>query len=153
MNQPIDAVWQDTGIVIVDHGSRRAESNAMLLSVVQQYQTHSPCAIIEPAHMELASPTLAQAFTRCVERGAQRVIVHPYFLLPGRHWESDIPRLAAQAAARHPRIQYLVTAPVGLHPLMAQVIQTRVQQCLDHASGSGPPCELCDGTNRCQFTP
>ena len=143
--------WQDVGIVVVDHGSRRAESNALLLEVVKQYAAVSPCKIIEPAHMELADPTLAVAFDRCVERGAKTVVVHPYFLLPGRHWESDIPRLAADAAAAHEGIKYLVTSPLGLHPLMADVIQSRVQQCLHHASGDIEACDLCAGTDRCAF--
>lgn len=141
--------WPNVGIVIVDHGSRRAESNDLLLEVVKQYATNSPCKIIEPAHMELAEPTLADAFGKCVERGAKLVVVHPYFLLPGRHWESDIPRLAAEAAQDHPGVEYLVTAPLGLHPLMADVIQARVEQCLKHARGETDACDLCEGSDRC----
>ena len=37
--------------------------------------------IVEPAHMELAEPSIATAFARCVERGATTVVVFPYFLL------------------------------------------------------------------------
>lgn len=35
----------------------------------------------------MAKPSIQDAFTSCVERGANRVIVSPFFLLPGRHWE------------------------------------------------------------------
>src|SRR5690349_25016095 len=118
------------GVILVDHGSRREESNAMLLEVVRQFEVHSGYAIVEPAHMELAEPSIAAAFRRCVERGATTVVVFPYFLLPGRHWSDDIPRLAAAAAANHPGIRYLVTAPLGLHPLMADVIRQRIEHCV-----------------------
>jgi sirohydrochlorin ferrochelatase len=139
------------GVILVDHGSRREESNAMLLDVVANFAATSGYAIVEPAHMELAEPSIETAFGRCVERGATMVVVFPYFLLPGRHWSDDIPRLAAAAAAKHPGIQFLVTAPFALHPLMAQVIEQRIQHCLAHTRGDVSACELCAGTDRCQL--
>jgi sirohydrochlorin ferrochelatase len=138
-----------TGVIIVDHGSRRAESNDMLLEVVRRYAAQSHYSIIEPAHMELAEPSIATAFDRCVERGATRVVVMPYFLLPGKHWDQDIPHLVAQAAAKHPGVQHLVTAPFGLHPLMSQVIEARIDHCLRHAAGQAPECDVCEGMGGC----
>jgi sirohydrochlorin ferrochelatase len=101
--------------------------------------------------MELAEPSIATAFARCVERGATTVVVFPYFLLPGRHWSEDISRLAAAAARNHPGVRYLVTAPFGLHPLMAEVMQQRIEHCLSHTQGDVDACELCAGTDRCQL--
>ena len=85
------------GVIIVDHGSRRRESNEMLHEATARFAAQSEFSIVEPAHMELAEPSIAQAFDRCVSRGATEVIVFPYFLSPGRHWTEDIPRLAAAA--------------------------------------------------------
>lgn len=138
-----------TGIVIVDHGSRRSESNRMLEELVRRFREVTGSPIVEPAHMELAEPTVAQAFDRCVEQGARRVVVCPYFLLPGRHWDQDIPELTRAAAARHPGVPYLVTAPIGLHPLMLQVVESRIDHCLAHAEGRAEECESCRGTGRC----
>lgn len=139
------------GIILVDHGSRRAESNDLLLEVVENFAAASGYSIVEPAHMELSEPSIATAFRRCVERGATTVVVFPYFLLPGRHWDEDIPRLAAAAAEKHPGVRYLVTAPFGLHPLMAEIIQQRIEHCLNHSHGKVDACELCAGTDRCEL--
>lgn len=125
----------DYGVIIVDHGSRRAASNQLLLEVAHRFAEATHFEIVEPAHMELASPTLGDAFDRCVARGAKIVVIHPYFLLPGRHWSDDIPALAAEAAANHPGVRYLVTAPIGLHPLMSEIIKDRIEHCLQSASG------------------
>jgi sirohydrochlorin ferrochelatase len=141
----------DLGIILVGIGSRRDESNAILLDVVRQFAEASGLPIVEPAHMELAEPSIATAFDRCVARGAATVVVFPYFLLPGRHWDKDIPRLAAAAARQHPGVRYLVTAPFGLHPLMAEVIRQRIEHCLAHTQGQADACELCAGTDRCQL--
>jgi sirohydrochlorin ferrochelatase len=59
--------------------------------------------------------------------------VHPYFLLPGKHWKHDIPTLAAQAAERHPGVRYVVTEPLGLHPLMAEIMSQRIAASLAEA--------------------
>jgi sirohydrochlorin ferrochelatase len=139
------------GIILVDHGSRREESNAMLLGVVANFAAASGHKIVEPAHMELAEPSIETAFARCVERGATTIVVFPYFLLPGRHWNEDIPRLAAAAAKKHPHVRYLVTAPFALHPLMAQIIEQRIEHCLSHTAGHADACELCAGTDHCQL--
>lgn len=142
---------QDVGLIVVDHGSRRDESNRLLLDVVNQFVEATGAAIVEPAHMELAEPSIATAFGRCVARGAKTVVVFPYFLLPGRHWDEDIPRLTAAAARKHPGIQFLVTAPFGLHPLMAEVMRQRIEHCLAHTAGTTDECELCHGTDHCQL--
>jgi sirohydrochlorin ferrochelatase len=140
-----------TGIIIVDHGSRRAESNEMLERFVLDYARTSHYAIVEPAHMELAEPSIAAAFDRCVSRGAKRVVVAPYFLLPGKHWDEDIPALTAAAASRHPHVPFVVSAPIGLHPMMRQVIEARIDHCLRHIAGQAPECESCAGLGRCRF--
>ncbi|MCO5609093.1 hypothetical protein L7F22_063315 [Adiantum nelumboides] len=109
---------KNDGIVIVDHGSRRAQSNAMIHSFVDLFKQKTGHFNVEPAHMELASPTIKEAFDKCIRQGASRVIVAPYFLSPGRHWDKDIPTLAAEATKEHQNISYIVTAPIGLHELM-----------------------------------
>ncbi len=139
------------GVILVDHGSRRDESNAMLLEVVSEFQAATGFAIVEPAHMELAEPSIDTAFSRCIERGATKIVVFPYFLLPGRHWNEDIPRLAAAAARQHAGVRYLVTAPFGLHPLMSEIMRQRIEHCLAHTQGNADACELCAGTDRCQL--
>ena len=139
------------GVMIVDHGSRRDESNQLLLKVADAFRVASGLKIVEPAHMELAEPSIPTAYDRIVEQGATFVVVHPYFLSPGRHWHQDIPRLAAQAAQRHPQTRYLVTAPLGLHSLMLQIIQDRIVQCLTRATSDGEPCDVCRDAEGCQL--
>ncbi len=145
-----------TAVIIVDHGSRRAESNEMLHRAASRFAAGSQYEIVEPAHMELAEPSIATAFDRCVQRGAKRIIVFPYFLSPGRHWTTDIPALVAQASQKHSGVEWLVTAPFGLHPDMNAIITDRIQRCLQHASATKehhPPsgCDICEGTAGCRF--
>ena len=134
------------GIIIVDHGSRRSESNRMLEEVARLFgeRFRERYDVVEPAHMELSEPSIATAFARCVERGATRVVVCPFFLGPGKHWTGDIPRLAADAAANHPGTRYHVTMPIGIDDLILQLLEKRVSHCVEHDY----LCDNCRGTIR-----
>ena len=117
-------------LLIVDHGSKRNEANDMLPGVVEMLREKSDFKVVFHAHMELAEPTIQQGFDACVSAGAEEVIVHPYFLSPGRHSTLDIPRMVAEAAARHPGVSFCVTEPLGLHSKMREVILERVTESL-----------------------
>ncbi|MEM1099543.1 MAG: CbiX/SirB N-terminal domain-containing protein [Planctomycetota bacterium] len=151
MGNPDSNPKPTTGIVIVDHGSRRAASNEMLERFVRVFADRyaSSFPVVEPAHMELAEPSIATAFDRCVERGATRVAVCPYFLAPGKHWHQDIPNLARDAALKHPDVAYAVTAPIGLSPMIQDVIASQLDYCLGQIDGAHEECEWCRGTGRC----
>ena len=139
------------GIIIVDHGSRRRESNQRLLDLVEMFRQRNPETIIEPAHMELAEPSIRQSFAKCVERGANFIVVNPFFLLPGRHWKHDIPDLTAQAAADHAGVSFLVTAPLDLHPLIMHIMSQRIEDCLAIATGEKIECPVCSNVDQCQI--
>jgi sirohydrochlorin ferrochelatase len=125
------------GIVIVDHGSQRQESNRMLEDVAAAFARRfaAQYSIVEPAHMELAEPSIAAAFGRCVSRGAGRVVVCPFFLGPGKHWTQDIPRLTADAAAKYPGVNYLVAPTLGIDDLILDLLNKRLEHCLEQSRG------------------
>jgi sirohydrochlorin ferrochelatase len=135
-----------TGIIIVDHGSRRAESNEMLEEVARLFGQRFAelYDVVEAAHMELAEPSIATAYAKCVERGATRVVVCPFFLGPGKHWTSDIPRITAEAAANFPQTEYHVPRPLANHDLILELLAKRVGFCVEQ----NYRCESCRGTIR-----
>uniref|UniRef100_A0A2P2LD29 Uncharacterized protein MANES_17G115100 n=1 Tax=Rhizophora mucronata TaxID=61149 RepID=A0A2P2LD29_RHIMU len=144
-------IGKNDGVIIVDHGSRRRESNLMLNEFVAMFRVKTKYPVVEPAHMELAEPSIRQAFDLCVRQGSNRVIVSPFFLSPGRHWHQDIPTLTAEAAKEHPGVSYLITAPLGLHELLVDVVNDRINHCLSHIAGEADECAICFGTNKCNL--
>ena len=115
-------------VILVDHGSRFDDANAMLLDVVKLIQDLSGHSRVYPAHMELAEPTIQQAFERAVAEGATAVVVHPYFLSPGRHSMADIPRMVQEAAARHPGVEHCVTAKIWLTTSCGSSVSRRMSR-------------------------
>lgn len=114
------------GVVVVDHGSRRSESNDMLIEFANVYKSVTGRRIVEIAHMELAEPTIEQAVDKCISCGARKVIVVPYFLSRGRHIQEDVPLLVQAAAQKHPTIPCILAEPIGIDPILAQIIENRV---------------------------
>ena len=126
-------------ILLVDHGSRRAQANALLDEVAALVrQRLGTGSIVEPAHMEIADPTIAQAFARCVDQGATTVIVHPFMLAPGRHVTEDLPRSIADAAEGHNGVVFVMAAPLGSHAGVVDAVIERCQAAL-------PDSERADG--------
>ncbi len=116
-----------TGIIICDHGSRRAQSNDSLKDVAVRFASRfaSDCQIVEPAHMELAMPDIAAAYAACVERGATHIVVLPLFLAKGKHWTRDIPSLTSQASAGFPGTTYQISEPLGIDDLLLDLLKKR----------------------------
>ena len=112
--------------ILVDHGSRSTLANDMLLDVVRMVKELSGVVHVYPAHMQFAEPSIQQALAQAVKDGATAVVVHPYFLAPGRHSAADIPRMVEEAAKAFPGVEHCVTAPLGVHPKIGEVVLERM---------------------------
>ena len=143
---PADPPLQELGIIVIDHGSRREESNNQLLDYVELLKQRAGYKIVEPAHMEIASPDMATAMDQCVRQGARYIVIHPWFLGPGRHWREHIPGLAAEAARPYPQVAYVVTEPLGLHPGLVEATCDRINDALRH-TGATPADEHAGAEN------
>ncbi len=125
-------------ILLVDHGSRRAEANAQLEELAERVRQRAPGRAVHVAHMELAEPTIADGIGACVAGGAEEIVVHPYFLGPGSHTSRDIPQLVEAAAQQHPSVRIRISAPLGFHEKLVDIVLERIAQ-LDEATGGPPP--------------
>ncbi len=118
-------------LLLIDLGSRRAEANALLEDVADQVRKRAPEAIVEVAHLEIAEPDIAEGIDTCVKEGATQIIVHPYFLGPGRHTTEDIPAQVECAKKRHSNVRIRISEPLGGHGALIGVILDRVSDA-DH---------------------
>ena len=128
------ATEKQIGILIVGHGSRREEANADVREAARLIARRGSFACVEPAFLEIVSPTIAEGFSKLVRRGANHVIVHPYFLSPGRHTRGDIPVDVQAAAGRHPDVSYEITEPLAAHP---SVIDASIDRILETKTANG----------------
>mmetsp|Transcript_4235 Transcript_4235/g.7547 ORF Transcript_4235/g.7547 Transcript_4235/m.7547 type:complete len:249 (+) Transcript_4235:21-767(+) len=136
------------GIVIVDHGSKQKDSHNQLVEFVELFKTKTQFfqtvagaghdlrePIVEFAHMEIMEPSIEAAINSCTARGANFIVVAPYFLSNGRHVLHDVPKLVKEAEAKlNGRAKCIVAPAIGVDDLMVLLIQKRICEALGSSS-------------------
>jgi sirohydrochlorin ferrochelatase len=112
-------------LIILDHGSRQPEANELVIEIAARVRTRRPDYIVEPAHMEMASPSLDEAVAACRSQGARQIAVLPYFLAPGRHTRETIPGQVDEVAGRYPDLEFRIGEPLGCHESLVDVLLER----------------------------
>lgn len=115
-------------IILIDHGSRRSQANEQLEELADLVRSARAGVEVRTAHLEIAEPNLAQAIDACAQAGATRIVVHPFFLAPGRHTSEDIPRLVGAARGEHPNLDIALAAPLGLDERIVSLVLSRIDE-------------------------
>ncbi len=143
---------QKIGILLIDHGSRRPQSNSHLETLASYYQQKAPSNyIVKAAHMEIAKPSIFDGIQSLIQGddGVDVVVCHPYFLSPGRHVIEDVPELIDEAMKElkigkyyvdtnengvytHKNVQVVCTGHVGsMMDRMVDLIGQMVDETMD----------------------
>ncbi|MGH7174723.1 MAG: sirohydrochlorin chelatase [Gemmataceae bacterium] len=128
-----------TALLLIAHGSRQEEANADLLYVTVELRTRG-WPIVTASFLELAEPSIEEGGARCVEQGAEQVILVPYFLSAGVHVRRDLAAARAKLAEWFPSIDFRLAEPLGRHPLLLDVVAERVREAVttNHTNKSEP---------------
>jgi precorrin-8X/cobalt-precorrin-8 methylmutase len=116
-------------IIIAGHGSPKKDANNIeQVAGLLHNMIHPACSddCVRVAYLQFAEPDIAHAIALCVDDGAKKVIVHPYFLSSGMHVTSDIPEIIDKAKKKYPGVEFVFTEPLGIHNKLAQVVLERI---------------------------
>lgn len=120
----------NTALLIMAHGSRIPEANDAAREIARMVQSITGFSIVEVAFRELHEPGIQQGIDACVARGAQRILMVPYFLFMGAHVLHDLPEEIEEAQKRHPELIMEMGRHLGVHPKLAEVVAQRVEESL-----------------------
>ena len=118
----------ETALLLIAHGSRHQPANDDLKAMANRLAELAEYPIVEPAFLELAEPDIAQGGTCCVERGATRVLMIPYFLAAGVHLLRDLTAARDALRGKYPDVDVQLGAPLGPHYLLDQLVLERANQ-------------------------
>lgn len=124
-------------VLVVGHGSRREEANEDVRQAALQIRAHGRFPLVVAAFLEIAQPTIAEGFAQLVERGAKHIVVHPYFLSPGRHTRGDIPVEVRAAANLYNNVTYQITEPLAAHRLVIDASIERIRETVTTQDTAG----------------
>ena len=117
---------RQTAAVLIAHGSRSPSANEEFAELARRVQARTVFQPVEIAFLEVVRPTVEEAAERCVQAGATRVLLLPYFLFSGTHGLHDIERLWRELQRRHPDVAFSVCRPLGVHPGLVDVVLDRL---------------------------
>ena len=113
-------------VLLIAHGSRRPEANDDLARLAEALRSKGHYPIVETAYLELAGPDIPTAGAHCVAAGAALVKMLPWFLSAGAHVVDDLEHHRRDLAARFPDVTFELCPPLGVHPLMIDIVLDRL---------------------------
>lgn len=117
---------EKTAVILLGHGSRVPGSGEGMERVARGLLESTNFNIVEICYMSLMGPTFDEALKTCVEKGARRVIVIPYFLHLGVHMLEDIPQMMRESAANHPDTVVIFGKHLGYDHALVDLVAKRV---------------------------
>lgn len=117
-----------TSLLLIAHGSRRAEANADLEHVAAALRARGTYPDVQVSFLELAEPSIEGGGALCAGRGAAVVVMLPYFLSPGKHVAEDLTAARDRLAAAFPGVRFVLAEPLGRHPLLLDVLEQRAAE-------------------------
>jgi len=119
-----------TAILMMAHGSRIAEANDAAREVAAMVKDMTGFEIVEVSFRELHEPNIQQGIDTCVSRGAERILLMPYFLFMGAHVQHDLPEEIEEAQKRHPGLIMEMGGHLGAHRKLAEIETERISEAL-----------------------
>lgn len=116
-------------IILLGHGSRRAEANQGLLQVARKVSAIVGREVI-PAFMGHAEPSLPTAVMDKIRQGARTIIVMPLFLFRGIHVSVDIHEELKEIRDQYPEVDIIFTTELGADDLIAQLASSRIKEAM-----------------------
>ena len=114
------------GIVVAGHGSRDPDGIREFEALIELIRARAPQHVVSHGYLEFASPTIDQAVAASLAAGVTQVAMVPGVLLAATHAKNDMPSELLTYARAHPEIDFHFGAPLGLHPLLLQLVQERI---------------------------
>jgi sirohydrochlorin ferrochelatase len=115
-------------ILYICHGSRVGKAREQAVSFVQQLMEKKLAPVQEIAFLELADPSVSEAFQRCVDQGASTIVAIPILLLTAAHAKEDIPLELEKQQSRFPHVEIKYGHPIGVNEKMIDLLLERIAE-------------------------
>lgn len=115
-------------VIYICHGSRVPAGREQAVTFIKKVMERVEAPIQEYCFLELAEPTIEEAFISCVNRGATEVAVIPVLLLTAAHAKKDIPEELERVSSFFPTVEVKYGAPIGVNPKMIEALLERITE-------------------------
>ncbi|HEV2472146.1 MAG TPA: sirohydrochlorin chelatase [Chthonomonadales bacterium] len=110
-------------VVLFSHGSVLCGAGQTLEAHCAGLRSLAGTSIVEYGYLNYSRPSFFEAVGACVNRGARRILVAPYFLSTGKFISEDVPAAMMAAQQRFPAISLECAPPLGYDVRLADAIE------------------------------
>lgn len=121
---------QRVGLIVFAHGSSVPEANAAVTKVAATTARRCGLTLWSQAFLDPVHPDLGAAVKVLSQKGAQKIVVVPYFLTVGMHVHKDLPQIVEKVSDIYPDITIVCSPPLDGDPLLVEILTRRVAQVL-----------------------
>jgi sirohydrochlorin ferrochelatase len=120
------------GIIIVAHGSKRAQSNEEFIQLVEQIRLDNIMDFdeVKYAFLEFANPSIEMTIEKMSAYHMDEIYVYPYFLNSGKHVVVDIPNVVSRMNETHKNVQIKLTTHFGASHSVPSIISSDLKRIL-----------------------
>jgi len=120
-------------LVALAHGSRDPRSAATIRALAGLVADMRPDLRVEPAFLELASPSHVEVIDRLASEGVEEIVVVPLLLTRAYHAQVDVPTVVEAAVRRNPGLRVRASDVLGVQPTFIDVLDKRLRTALADA--------------------
>jgi sirohydrochlorin ferrochelatase len=120
-----------TGVVVFAHGSSVESANEAVRVVARVISEDSAFPLVATCFLDGGKPDLPGAVEDLLAKGADRILVVPYFLTVGLHLKRDLPDLIEKIRAERKDLAIEVTPPLDGHPGLGAILRDRAKEGIE----------------------
>lgn len=109
-------------VILFSHGSLLCGAGEQLAQHAWRLHEGSEYSGVEIGYLNYSSPTFAQAVEKCHSAGASKILIAPYFLIPGYFVQVGLPRVLAPERERFPNLEFQIAPALGDHALLSEAV-------------------------------
>ncbi len=113
-------------VLYIGHGTRLIDGVRQANQFLYSCMKGISAPIQEICYLERVQPDIREGIRRCIEKGAQIVLIQPLLLLSAGHAKRDIPAVVDEARSLYPDIIFIVGRPLGVDPKIVDILIERI---------------------------
>jgi sirohydrochlorin ferrochelatase len=119
---------QKEAIILLGHGSRVPEAARNMQRTAERLKEKHGYALVEICFMSRLGPHFPEIFEKCVDLGATKVLVIPYFLHMGLHLLLDIPKMMQEEGSKYPQVELVLGKGLGYDESLVDLVHHCIQK-------------------------
>src|SRR5436190_543250 len=120
-------------VILFSHGSVLCGAGEALNAHAARLRGDGIAPMVAVGYLNYSEPLFAETVAQCAAAGATRILVAPYFLIPGYFVKVDLPKAIEAVQADYPALEFVLAPPLGFDEVLADALIESAQEAREPA--------------------